>query len=406
MRILFTTVQYSGHFHPLVPIARAAVKAGHDVAFACAASFVPTVERVGFRAFPAGFDNRGRTASELFPGYSKMTGPGTMWALPNVFVGLYAVAMTPDLVEIARAWQPDVIVRDTNEYGGCVAAEVLDIPHASVRTASGSAQYGLRHHVAEALARLRELQGLSPDPDVAMLFRYLHLAAEPPRFRFPDGPVAPTAHLLRPVNFEDGDEELPPWVMELPDRPTVYATLGTVASRNPGGRALFPALIEALGDEPVTLILTVGRDNDPAQWGPQPENVHIAPFIPQSLLLPYCDLVVHHGGFSTVTGALNAGLPMVVIPISADQPRNAECCDALGVGQVIGPEERTPEAIRAAVRAVLADPTYRRNAEGLRDEMAALPGPEYAVELLERLAMEKQPLLTACRAERVRIVLG
>ena len=96
-----------------------------------------------------------------------------------------------------------------------------------------------------------------------------------------------------------------------------------------------------------------------------------------------------------MTGALNAGLPMVVIPISADQPRNAECCDALGVGQVIGPEERTPEAIRAAVRAVLAGPTYRRNAEGLRDEMAALPGPEYAVELLERLAMEKQPLLTA-----------
>jgi hypothetical protein len=29
-----------------------------------------------------------------------------------------------------------------------------------------------------------------------------------------------------------------------------------------------------------------------------------------------------------------------------------------------------------------------------RDEMSVLPGPEYAVELLERLAVEKQPLLT------------
>jgi UDP:flavonoid glycosyltransferase YjiC (YdhE family) len=35
---------------------------------------------------------------------------------------------------------------------------------------------------------------------------------------------------------------------------------------------------------------------------------------------------------------------------------------------------------------VLADPTYRLNAEQIRDEIAALPGPDHAVRLLERLA--------------------
>lgn len=197
------------------------------------------------------------------------------------------------------------------------------------------------------------------------------------------------------MNFESGVEQLPPWVADLPDRPTVYATLGTVFSAHPTGRATFPALLDALRDEPVNLILTVGRDNDPAQFGPQPDNVHIERFIPQSLLLPHCDLVVHQGGFSTITGTLNAGLPMVVIPISSDQPENAASCAALGVGRVIAPENRTPEAIRASVREVLGDPSYRRNAERVRDTMAALPGPEYAVQLLERLAAAKQPLLTA-----------
>ena len=76
-----------------------------------------------------------------------------------------------------------------------------------------------------------------------------------------------------------------------------------------------------------------------------------------------------------------------------DQPLNAACCAGLGVGAVLGPEERTPEAIRAAVRAVLADPTYRANAARVRDEMVALPGPEYAVALLERLARDKEPQL-------------
>jgi len=395
MRILFTTVQFSGHFHPLVPIARAAVAAGHEVAFACAASFVPTVERAGFGAFSAGYDMRGHAVPELFPGVLKGGATGGPWAWPNVFVGVFAVVMAPDLVMLAHEWQPDLIVRDTAEYGGCAAAEVIGIPHASVRTATGTAQYGMRQAIAQPLARLRELNGLPPDPDTEMPFRYLHLATEPPRFQLPDTSVAPTAHTLRPVNYESGDDSLPPWVAALPARPTVYATLGTGASRRPDGRAFFPAMLEALRDEPVNVILTVGRDNDPSDFGPQPENVHIERFIPQSLLLPHCDLVIQQGGFSTVTGALNAGLPMVVIPIFADQPYNAACCAALGVGVVIAPDNRTPEAIREGVRQVLAGPTYRQNAERLRDEMAALPGPEYAVALLERLAVEKRPLLTS-----------
>ncbi len=197
------------------------------------------------------------------------------------------------------------------------------------------------------------------------------------------------------MNYESGDESLPPWVADLPARPTVYATLGTIASLAPSGRATFPAILAALRDEPITLILTVGRGNDPAQFGPQPPNVHIERFIPQSALLPHCDLVVHQGGFSTVTGTLNAGLPMVVVPLMADQPYNAASCAALGVGAVVGPEERTPEAIRAAVRAVLGAPSYRTNAERVRDEMAALPGMDHAVALLERLAAERQPIVAA-----------
>ncbi len=112
MRMLFTTLQMSGHFQPLVPIARAAVAAGHDVAFACAASFAPTVERVGFRAFPAGFDNLGRPVHELFPGFLAVPGDVVVeWAMPNIFVGVYAVTMVPDLLTLAREWRPDLIVR-------------------------------------------------------------------------------------------------------------------------------------------------------------------------------------------------------------------------------------------------------------------------------------------------------
>ena len=396
MRVLFTCLPQSGHFNPLVPIARALREAGHEVAFACPAGFAPTVEAAGFGAFPAGFEERGLPIPQLFPGGRGLSpAERPIWVNTRLFIGVFAAAMAANLLGVCRAWSPDLIVRDSGEFGGCVAAETLGLPHASVRTGAVAASYTLRARFNTALAPLRERAGLEPDPDDAMPFRYLHLAAEPPGFVPPGEGHAPTAHLLRPENFESEGEPLPAWVTALPERPMVYATLGTVVSGYPLGRDTFAAILAALRDEPYNLILTVGRENDPAQFGPQPPNVHIARYIPQGQLLTHCDLVVNQGGFSTITGALNAGLPLVVVPLFADQPLNAACCAALGVGRVVGPDERTPEAIRAAVRAVLADPSYRANAERVRDENAALPGPEYAVALLERLAMERQPILAA-----------
>jgi len=402
MRILFTTIQRHGHFQPLVPIALAAVAAGHEVAVACAASFSPYVERAGFHAFSAGFDNRARSMPEMFPGFLTIPEHAiASWLIPNVIVAIYAAAMTPDLLAIARDWAPDLIVRDAMEYGGCLAAETRGLPHAAVRTGSTTSRYGLRHLIAAPLARLREVNGLPPDPDVAMPFRYLHLAAEPPGFALPGEEAAPTTHWLRPIGADQfgadqsGDATLPAWVTELPLRPTIYATLGTVFNTFPSGHALFAAILAALREEPVNLIVTVGRDIDPAQFGPQPPHVHIERYIPQHLLLPRCDLVISHGGFNTITGTLNAGRPMILVPISADQPYNAECCVALGVGRVFGLEERTPEAITAAVRAVLREPAYRERAVQMRDAMAMLPGPEHAVTLLERLAVEQRPLLNS-----------
>jgi UDP:flavonoid glycosyltransferase YjiC (YdhE family) len=63
-----------------------------------------------------------------------------------------------------------------------------------------------------------------------------------------------------------------------------------------------------------------------------------------------------------------------------------------GVAETIEAGRRTPESIRAAALSVLGDPSYRRNAARVRDQIADLPGPEHAATLLVRLATEKQPI--------------
>ena len=65
---------------------------------------------------------------------------------------------------------------------------------------------------------------------------------------------------------------------------------------------------------------------------------------------------------------------------------------ALGVARVIQPADLSADLARGATREVLGPGSYRRAAEGMRDEIAALPGPERAVELLQRLAVDRRLL--------------
>src|SRR3954468_23270850 len=51
MRVLFTFIGGLGHFHPLVPVARAVAAAGHEVAVAGSGRLTSAVEQAGFRAF-------------------------------------------------------------------------------------------------------------------------------------------------------------------------------------------------------------------------------------------------------------------------------------------------------------------------------------------------------------------
>jgi MGT family glycosyltransferase len=171
----------------------------------------------------------------------------------------------------------------------------------------------------------------------------------------------------------------------------IFATLGTVS--NQGAQDVFAAIIEGAGKVAGTLVLAVGADFDPAVLGPQPAHIHVERYLPQSLVFHRCDMVITHGGSATLITALSHGLPLVVLPISADQPDNAALVAAHGLGRVIGQDQRTAPAIETVTRAVLADPSYRRNALLIRDEIAALPGPDYAVSLLERLAQERAPIL-------------
>ena len=105
-----------------------------------------------------------------------------------------------------------------------------------------------------------------------------------------------------------------------------------------------------------------------------------------SRLLATADALVFHAGSGTMLAALAAGVPLVLLPVAADQPENADRCVAAGVGIALPPDGRGPDDVARATRTVLDDPAYRTAARRVAAEIAAMPEPAALLPRLEALA--------------------
>ncbi|MET0406154.1 MAG: glycosyltransferase [Cystobacter sp.] len=395
MRVLFSSLDGSGHFHPLVPTAKALQKAGHEVAFAVPASLQAVVEANGFRTFTAGIGFEtlltkvlGLSVEDMLQRQAAMLdriSDEQREMMAGMFIDGFARQRLPELVAICEHFQPDLLVAESMEFAAGLVGEKLGIPHATIQVGGMLLSDSGPEYFAQRMDVVRAGFGLPSDAGMEWPYRYLHLSFMPRNYFARTLP--PSTRYLRAEVFDrSGSEVLPEWVSTLGGRPLVYATLGTAFNKLTHH---LNTIATGVQQEPVDLILTVGRDLDPSVLGPRPANVHVERYIPQSLLLPRCDLAILHGGYSSVMSALYAGVPSLIVPLGADQPMNAEASARIGMSRVVRPTQLTPEFIRQQVREMLADTSSRERVRRLQAEVQALPGVEHGVELLERLARDK-----------------
>jgi MGT family glycosyltransferase len=132
---------------------------------------------------------------------------------------------------------------------------------------------------------------------------------------------------------------------------------------------LFRATVDALGELPVRVLFTVGVEVDLEPLSPVAPNVHVERWVPQAAVMPEAAAMVGHGGAGSTRMALAAGVPSVVVPGFADQPRNARRVAELGAGIAL----EDVAGVGDAVRRLLEEPSYRDAAERIAREVAALP---------------------------------
>jgi MGT family glycosyltransferase len=119
--------------------------------------------------------------------------------------------------------------------------------------------------------------------------------------------------------------------------------------------------------------------------GPPPDNVLLQHRIPQLELLPRVQAVICHAGHNTVCEALFEGVPLVVAPIRDDQPVIAQQVIDAGVAIRLRFGRASADIIGAAVDEILADESYRDNAQRISVSLRAAGGAKAAARYLEQL---------------------
>lgn len=361
MRILFTASPLIGHLRPMLPLVRAAGRAGHQVVVATGPDLVRELQRRGLQTWSVGPTAREIVAT--LDAHRPAEGPYDPRRTASLMFGRPGAARARDLLRRAAHWRPDLVVHELTEVAGAEAA-ALTGAREIVLGPAGEVEAGealLPTLTAELATALR-----TPD-------RYADLVTAPfLDLRVPGlAPDAPTTfsdvRAVRP-ELDEPQVRLPLRAQRFGDRSTVLLSLGR---HNTRADTLLAALDGLRGFE-LNLIVETGRV-DLSRLGQPLRNVALAPVVDYARALPLCVAVIGDGSAELTAGPLGDGLPQVVLPRTGEQLTAARRVAALGAGVIVQPARLAPGAIRRALADVVADPAYARAARAQSAAIAALP---------------------------------
>ncbi|MEV4833730.1 glycosyltransferase [Nonomuraea sp. NPDC049486] len=391
---------------------------GHRVVFAAEASWKGKLEALGFEedlvdlAPPA---EEEQDAGQFWKDFIRDTAPeyrkSTREQLETVTAPIWkelidgAKYCEPQLKEIIERVQPDVIVEDNvltfpalltagKKFVRIVSCNPLEVrgegipPVFSGLPAADRAEWDAFR--AEYDRTHREMwtawnewcveQGTEPLPELDFIHEGdLNLYVYPELLDYVDArPLGANWHRLdSSVRETDEDFELPFERNE--GASLVYFSLGSLGSADVG---LMQRVIDVLGTTPHQYVVSMGPLHEEIKLA---GNMWGAEFLPQTKIIPQCDLVITHGGNNTTTEALHFGKPMILLPLFWDQYDNAQRVHELGYGVRLSTYAFTDEELTGALDRLLGDEEMRAKLAAAGEEIRRRDGLRKAADLIEEL---------------------
>jgi MGT family glycosyltransferase len=423
LTVLFMPESAFGPTNNCVGIGDVLRRRGHRVVFAAEASWRGRLEKLGFTedlvdlAPPPEAGAADQDAGQFWKDFIRDTAPEfrkptieqlDTWIRP-VWEELIGGARycQPQLAEIVARARPDVIVED-NVVGfpalltagvpfvRIVSCNPLEIKGPGVPPAFSGypaadpagwqefrGEYDRVHRPvwAEFNAWVTG-QGAPPLPDLEFIHEgtvNLYVYPELADYRRAR-PLGPSWHRLDSSVRETDEKFTLPGALAGGSGALIYFSLGSLGSADV---SLMRRVIDCLSATPHRYIVSKGPLHGEIELAP---NMTGAEFLPQTSIIPACDLVITHGGNNTVTECLHFGKPMIVLPLFWDQYDNAQRMHELGLGVRLSTYQFTDAQMHQALARLLSDTGLRGRLTAAAAVIQQRDGVRRAADLIEQAA--------------------
>ncbi|MCB1054630.1 MAG: hypothetical protein KDD11_03860 [Acidobacteria bacterium] len=403
-RILFLSDFEQGHLFPTFGLASSLEARGHEVTYAGIADIEPFVTRQGFafrrifeETYPEGATSRLRREAQaeavtgeesparVFSDHLEPLIEGSVDGLmaevePDLVVSSLFLALET-LIFLYRYPVPMAVftpcLREAEMTPALLAVEeIFNLDHISFQILELAMSGG---HEVRSLEQLA--QPLAAVPEIL---------ACPREFDLPDVVRSGEVHYVEPCIRRAGSSEGAVVLDGMPaGKELVLVSLGSQTEvYRDLARHLYAKLFDlarATRDEPWHFAVSLGPDFELAEFGEMPENVTVSRWLPQLDLLPKAALMITHGGLGTVKECIFHGVPMVVTPMSRDQPENAERVAHHLLGVALDPATAGVDDLVAAVRRAASSPEIRAAVEAMSVVFRAAEAEQRGAKVIEGL---------------------
>ncbi|MDO3680154.1 macrolide family glycosyltransferase [Paenibacillus ehimensis] len=385
-RILFMNGGAEGHVNPTVSVVQELVQRGNEVVYFTTEYFRERLEKVGAEV-------RAYDFFRFFDGFLRHD-IHPLGRVNGMLEG--ADALVPYVLEEAKAKPFDYIIHDTMFGGGRLMAHLLQLPAINSSSSFALTEAHFKHfmdHLADEAPSIPIEQAQADfDRLTAKLRRdYGYVVQSPYEAFFNPAPltIVYTSRLFQP-NGDDFDDsykfvgpsvsarlQAEPEMPELAGKSVIYISLGTAFNKDDN---FYRNCFKAFGGSGHTIVMSVGRETEIESLGAIPDNFIVRPYVPQLEVLQHARLFVTHGGMNSTNEGLSHGLPLVLVPQGADQPRVAGRVAELGAGVALEKTELTVELLRDTVNRVLETPSYREAAARIGESLRSAGGARQAAD--------------------------
>ncbi|MFS0662805.1 macrolide family glycosyltransferase [Bacillus mojavensis] len=368
-----------GHVNPTLALVEKLCEKGHRVTYATTEEFAASVQQAGAEAliYHTSLNIDPKQIREMI---EKNETP--------ISILKESLSILPQLEDLYQNDHPDLIIYDFIALAGKLFADKLHIPviklcssyaqNESFQLGSEDMLLKMKEAEAEFKAYLEQEQLLAVSFEQLAVPEALNIVFMPKSFQIQHETFDDRFCFVGPSLGKRTEQES--LEIEKGDGPLMLISLGTAFNAWP---EFYKMCIEAFRNSSWQVIMSVGKTIDPESLDEIPANFTIRQSVPQLEVLAKADLFISHGGMNSTMEAMNAGVPLVVIPQMYEQELTAKRVDELGLGVYLPKEEVTVSRLQEAVQAVSGDQEVLSRVKNMQKDVKEAGGAERAAAEIE-----------------------